>query len=44
MYVNLQVPENVSAERRENAYEIKKIREENKGKAYKLRTQYQVKN
>ena len=44
MYVNLQVPENMVAERRENSAQIKKIKETNIGKPFKLRTSYHFQN
>ena len=43
-FVNQQIPENVLAQKRENAYKIKKIKEENKNKPIKLRTPFKVKN
>ena len=43
-YVNVQVSEQIAAKRRENGLRIKQIREDNKGKAVKLQTQYKVKN
>ena len=43
-YINQQFPEAIVARRKENAYTIKKLKAQNKGKPAKLRTQFHIKN